>query len=470
MRPLEILTPIILAIYILWPLTGKKRPPAVGLLPAFALVVIATHAQVERMRWQMIPLYTFSAVSLLISIPSFLRSQTETQPAAKRPLRVTLALSLLAVSTALPILLPVPFIPTPSGPYSIGTRIYEFTDLSRKELYSGKDEPRRFQIQVWYPADIASTDERAQWMARADIYAPSISKDILDLPPFFLDHLALVNVPAYKEAIVSPTNEGYPVILFSHGWNGFNAQNTGQALELASHGYVVVGVQHTYGAVITVFDDGTIAKNNPKALPGGVPDDEYEIAAQTLADQWAGDMAFALDFLQMQNEDESSPFNSSLDFSRVGVYGHSTGGGAAIQFCGTDDRCKALLGQDPFMRPVSSDVQENGIAQPSFFMFSQVWQDDVDSINNKLFKSFYANSADTYGAIYIEGTAHYDFADLPLLSPLAPQLGLKGPINGKRVTLIVNDYLLSYFDTTLKGTGSELFESPSPYAEVRNKQ
>ena len=465
MRPLEILTPIILTIYLLWPFTGKKRPPAVGLLPAFALVVIATHAQVEGMRWQMIPLYVFSAVMMLISIPAFLSAQTGTEPAV-RPLRIFLSLSLLALSTAVPILLPVPVIPTPSGPYQVGTRIYELTDESRTELYSGKDEARRFQIQIWYPADVAPTDERAQWMARADVYAPAISKDILELPPYFLDHLALVKIPAYKNSTIASTSDGYPIILFSHGWNGFNAQNTGQALELASHGYVVVGIQHTYGAVITVFGDGTIARNNPNALPSGVPDDEYEIAAHTLADQWSGDLGFALDFLQIQNEDASSPFNQSFDFSRVGVYGHSTGGGAAIQFCGTDGRCKALLGQDPFMQPVSYEVLDNGIAQPSFFMFSQVWHDRIGSLNNRLFDGFSSRSTDVYGAVYIEGTGHYDFADLPLLTPLAPQLGLKGPINGKRVTVIVNDYLLSFFNLALKRETTGLFANSSLYPEI----
>ena len=465
MRPFEILTPIILTVYILWPLTGKKRPLVVGLLPAFALVVIPVHAIVEGMRWQMVPLYLFAIVTLLTGIPAFLKTGTETDSAV-RPIRIILSLGLLAVSTALPILLPVPLIPSPSGPYQVGTRIYELTDESRNELYSGKDESRRFQIQIWYPADVASTDKPAQWMARADIYAPAISKDILELPPFFLDHLALVDVPAYKESMVEQISDGFPVILFSHGWNGFNAQNTGQALELASHGYVVVGVQHTYGAVITVFDDGTIAKNNPNALPSGVPDDEYEIAAQKLVGQWAGDLAFALDFLQAQNEDANSPFGQTLDFSRVGVYGHSTGGGAAIQFCGTDNRCKALLGQDPFMQPVSYQVLENGVAQPSYYMFSQVWHDRVGSLNNRLFDSFSSNSTDVYGAVYIEGTDHYDFADLPLLSPLAPQLGLKGPINGKRVTIIVDDYLLSFFNKALKGVPTDLFEDSSLYPEI----
>jgi hypothetical protein len=467
MRALELFTPIILAIYLLYPLTGKKRPPAVGILPAFALVVIATHANVEGLRWQMSPLYVFAVVAPLLSIPSFLKTQTG-NGAEIRPLRVILNFTLLALATLLPILLPVPAIPAPNGPYPVGTHIYELTDASRRELYSGADEARRFQIQVWYPAEADPTSERSPWMENADVFAPSISS-YLDLPSFFLDHLALVKVPAYKDAPVAPTNGGFPVILFSHGWNGFNAQNTGQALQLASHGYVVVGVQHTYGAIVTVFEDGKVAKNNPSALPSGVPDEEYEQAARKLAEQWAGDMGFALDFLDEQNKDAEGLFYSSLDLARVGAYGHSTGGGAAIQLCGTDARCKALLGQDPFMRPVSSEIQQSGVSQPSFFMFSQTWADLTDSRNNKLFGPFYSNLTDPYGAVYIEGTDHYDFSDLPLLSPLAPQLGLKGPIKGERVTEIVNDYLLSFFDATLKGASRGLFENPSPYAEVKPK-
>jgi hypothetical protein len=215
-----------------------------------------------------------------------------------------------------------------------------------------------------------------------------------------------------------------------------------------------------------VFDDGTVAPNNPAALPEGAPDEEYDVAADTLAKQWAGDLAYALDFMTGQNSDSNSPFFNTLDLSLVGVYGHSTGGGAAIQFCGTDPRCKALLGQDPFMRPVSTQVLESGVIQPAFFMFSQVWHDEVDSLNNRLFKPFYSQSNAALGAVYIEGTAHYDFSDLPLLSPLAPQLGLKGPINGKRVITIVDDYLLSFFDAILKGGPTTLFEGPSPYPEI----
>jgi len=467
MRPLEALTPIILGIYLLYPITGKKRPSAVGILPAFALVVLATHARIEGMRWQMIPLYAFSAVTMLLSIPAFFRAAHDQKQDA-RPLPIILGLSLLVISTALPILLPVPRIPAPSGSYQVGTHNYELTDETRKEVYSGKDEPRRFIIQVWYPSKPTQADEHAPWNSNADMLAPAVS-EYLKLPSSFLDHLALIEIPAYKDSKVPPTEQGFPVILFSHGWNGFDAQNTVQALQLASHGYVVVGMQHTYGAVITIFEDGTIARNDPNALPIGAPDNEYNKAAQLLGDQWAGDMSYALDFLNEQNNDPDSPFYGSLDLSRVGVYGHSTGGGAAIQFCGTDSRCKAVLGEDPFMRPVSSEVLERGVSQPSFFVFSQVWADAKDSFNNRMFGAFNSNSPEKFGAIYIEGTDHYDLTDLPLLSPLASQIGLKGPIKGKRIILILNDYLLSFFDMTLKGKPPALFNNPSPYPEVKTK-
>jgi len=454
MRPFEIAIPILLVVYMIW---RRPYPLWIRRLPLFTLPAILFHLILEGYRWQMIPLYV---LSVMIAVLSFLRIE-------QKRIGSLLTFILLAISTALPLLLPVPSIPASSGPYKVGTRIYELTDGARMELYSGKEEARRFQIQVWYPSEPNPSATRAPWMANSNIFAPAIAGNI-HMPSFFLDHLALVKMPAYQESKVTPTNTGYPVILFSHGWNGFNAQNTGQAIQLASHGYVLVGVQHTYGAVITVFDDGTIARNNPSALPGGAPDDEYEAAARTLVGQWAGDLDYAADFLETQNNDPESPFYKSLDLSHLGVYGHSTGGGAAIQFCGTDSRCKALLGMDPFMRPVSLEVLENGVTQPAFFLFSQRWADDLDSRNNQLFSKFVRNAPNTFGVISIEGTAHYDFSDLPLLSPLAPQLGLKGPINGRRVTAIINDYLLSFFETTLKDVPTGLFEEQNrKYNEVR---
>jgi predicted dienelactone hydrolase len=460
MRPLEILIPLALGVYLLWP---HPRPFVVRLLPAVALILTLIHFGAEGYRWQMIPIYILTAILGLSALVK-IRSASDWKPIAS-----FLTLILLTVSTALPLLLPVPVIPTPSGPYTVGTRLYELTDESRREIYSGRDEARRFMIQVWYPSEANPSREKAPWMANAEIVAPAIAGTI-DMPSFFLDHLALVKVPAYKELEVAQTEQGFPVILFSHGWQGFNAQNTSQALQLASHGYVVVGVQHTYGAAITVFPDGTVAHYNPSGLASDdTPTEEYEIIAHKLVNQWAEDLGFTLNFMEEQNRDPDGALYKRLDLSHLGAYGHSTGGGAAIQFCGTDTRCKAVLGMDPFMRPVSYEVIDTGVTQPSFFMFSQGWLEDVDnSRSNELFTRFIPHVSDSWGVISIDGAAHFDFSDLPLLSPLAPQLGLKGPINAKRVTTIVNDYLVSFFDASLKGEPATLFDNPKRYAEIKS--
>ncbi|MBI5942832.1 MAG: hypothetical protein HY864_00560 [Chloroflexi bacterium] len=460
MRPLEIVIPFLLAFYLLW---QHPRPLAARLLPVLAAALTLIHFFIEGYRWQMVPLY---ALTFLLGISSLIKISSQADwPASASYLTVIL----LAVSTALPALLPVPNIPSPSGSLRVGTTTFQLTDESRRELYSGKDEARSFMVQAWYPANPLPENKHAEWMSHPEIFSPAISS-FLKMPPFFLDHLALAKTPAYLDAPIADGGQPYPIILFSHGWDGFNAQNSGQMIELASHGYFVASINHTYGAIVTVFPDGNIAHNNPAALPEGVPDDEYEIAARKLVNQWAGDLTYTLDLLGMQNSSIRGSYYSKLDFNRVGVYGHSTGGGAAIQFCGTDDRCQAVLGMDPFMRPVSAEVLENGLSQPAFFMFSQGWTDDIDSRNNYLFNQFHPNVPKSRGAITIHGTRHYDFSDLPLLSPIAPQLGLKGPLKGSRVVEIVNAYLLEFFEMTLKGNPSLLFDGEFAYfPEVKLK-
>jgi predicted dienelactone hydrolase len=458
MRPLEILIVVLLALHLVWP---PARPAAIRYLPVVAVLAVFMHLAIEGYRWQMLPLYILAGT---LAVTGLLRA------GSGRDLSVAasyLTLGLVAVSTALPILLPVPRLAKAGGPLQVGTTILTLTDDSRREIYSGEDEPRRFMIQVWYPAEPDRQDAAAPWMQRADVFGPAIS-EFLHFPPFFLDHLALVKTSAYADAPLAPSSSGYPVIIFSHGWNGFAAQNSSQAIELASRGYVVVAIQHAYGAVTTVFDDGTIAPNNPAALPDGAPEDVYDAAARTLVEQWAGDISFALDTLDQLDRTPGTQFYTALDMQHVGIYGHSTGGGAAIQFCGTDERCVAVLALDPFMTPVSLEVLEAGDPQPAFFMFSQSWRDEVDSKNNRLFAGFYVHVPQSLGVVSVAGSKHHDFSDLPLLSPISAQLGFKGPIDGARMIEIADAYIIAFFDATLKGRKTDLFDGPSTiFPEVR---
>jgi antibiotic biosynthesis monooxygenase (ABM) superfamily enzyme len=52
--------PNLLAAYLLYPSLGRKCFVAIRILPVFVTALITMHVSVERMRWQMIPLYGFT--------------------------------------------------------------------------------------------------------------------------------------------------------------------------------------------------------------------------------------------------------------------------------------------------------------------------------------------------------------------------------------------------------------------------
>jgi len=479
MRPLEIVIPLLLALYLCWPLLHRRRPPALGILPTFTLIVMITHQRVEGMRWQMAPLYAFTVIVFFMSLPAFLRARGEgetlVRPTGWRLLGLIAALGLLAVSTALPALLPVPVLPSPRGPYAIGTFTRLLVDESRREIYSGKDEPRKLMMQVWYPAQLPPLDAQpAAWMPDANIVAPEIA-EYIGLPRFFLNHLVYAKSSAYEN--LPPAREAgpYPVLVFVHGWNGFRQQATFIMQELASQGYIVASLDLPYGARMVVFPDpagergagASVARNNPAALPpsSSLPQDEYEAIARKLVNQWSADIDYTLDILETINADPAETLNGLLDMEKIGIFGHSTGGGATIQFCGTDSRCKAGLTYDAFMRPVSLEALENGTPQPFLYLFSERWPFER---NTELFEGYYRRVPASNRVITILGADHYDFTDLPALSPLAPQLGLKGPIPGAQVQKILMNYTLAFFDLALKGKPTALLGGPSPeYPEVR---
>ncbi|GAB4534004.1 MAG: carboxylic ester hydrolase [Anaerolineales bacterium] len=446
MRPLEIILTLLLAARLAWPWFA----PASAWMHRLALLGVAAailQLTVEKYRWQLLPLYL---LALLLGILALFALRSGNPP-PRLPWTLLGGLLLIA-GAALAALLPVPTLPKPTGPYAIGTRIVELRDPARSMQYGPQpDAPRRFMVQVWYPAtEIPAGAQPAPWMPHVDLLGPAIAQ-WLGLPSFALDHLNLSRTHAYTDA---PPAEGpFPVLLFSHGWGGFRAQNTFQMEELASHGYVVIGFDHTYGAVGVVFPDGTLAAHDPEALPGDARDTR-------LVQQWADDMRFVLDQLGKGALD-----GLPVDLGRVGVLGHSTGGGAAVEFCHAEPRCAAVLGMDTYMSPVSDVARTEGFAAPYLAMFSQAWPKEK---NNRLFAELRTALSGPLYEVHIQGTAHYDFTDLPAFSPLAPRIGLKGPLNGARVQEIVRAYSVAFFDQVFKGQPSPLLDGPSPrYPEVQ---
>jgi len=319
-------------------------------------------------------------------------------------------------------------------------------------------------MQIWYPTEPEIEGWIAPWIENVDVMAPAIA-DLLGLPVFSLDHLRYVYGYANLNAPLSDDMPQYPILLFSHGWSGFRAQNTFQVEELASHGYIIAAPDHTYGAIASVFPDGEVEYLNPDALPskGSLPEEKRLDAVQQLGEQWAGDLSFILDSLMDPGTGDSlEMFSNRVNSDKVGAFGHSTGGGAAIQFCWSDPRCKVVLGMDPYMEPVSQEVLEDGLDSPVIGMFSESWGDRQD-----LFNQLRSNSNGEFIQVMIKETAHYDFSDLPGLSPLAHAIGLKGKISGDRVVALIKDYTLGFFDEKLSGGENILLQGPSAeYPEV----
>jgi hypothetical protein len=301
---------------------------------------------------------------------------------------------------------------------------------------------RELMVQLWYPAEPSSSDMNAPWMGSAHIVAPEIAA-WLALPRFFLNHLRYAESKALLNAEPLEAATPFPVLLFSHGYGGFRAQNTIQAQELASQGFVVIAVDHTYGTVVTVFPDGRVAPHNPETLPDGLSEADSLIATRALGEQWAQDLQYVLDLIVgLKPNDLHALLGGLIDTEKVGAYGHSTGGGAAIEFCARDERCDAVLTMDAYMKPVSAMTLEEGLSETSFHIFSEEWPKDE---NTARFTTFSEASSGINESVFVQGTAHYDFSDLPLLTPLAHSIGLKGPLNGERVIEIVNTLSISFF-------------------------
>lgn len=471
MRPLEIalvgaLWVALAAWWVGW------RPAGLRLWPIALAVVAAAQLTLEGYRWQLAPAYALAAVTGLAAVFARPRAAPKAgrQPLAARAARwagAGAALSAGLFIAGLPLVFPVPQLPEPSGEYAIGTLSFDWVDPGRAEAYTADpDDQREIMVQVWYPADPpAAAAARAPWVERLDVAGPAIAR-YLKLPGFILDHTALIRTHAYLEAPLAAAEARYPVVIYSHGWNGFRTVNLDEIEALASHGYIVAAVDHTYGAMFTTFPDGRVALNKPDALPR---DNAAEAEAQPIREQlintYARDLRFVLDQFERLNAGElDARFAGRLDLEHIGLFGHSTGAGAVVLACRQDARCQAGLALDAWLVPVPDADLEAGLDQPFFFLWSQFW---VSKNNPAHFELLRPNLRGGYQTATLQGTRHYDFTLMPLFTPLAPALGWKGPLEGARVMRIVEDYLVAFFDQTLKGQPNPLWEGPAAaYPEV----
>lgn len=202
--------------------------------------------------------------------------------------------------------------PFARGPHAVGVRTVDTADSSRS---------RYLPVEIWYPS-----------------VAANIGRDTAEET---MDHYDLLpGFPPAKQAAVRDAEMAagrFPIVVFSHGFGGHRRQSTFFCTHLASHGYVVVAMDHTGNTVID------IAQMTLQVMMGE-PMPETEPMVAELIKARPADVSFVLDRL-LAGDLGIDP--SQLDSERIGMAGHSFGGWTTLKVTGLDRRIRAALPMAP---------------------------------------------------------------------------------------------------------------------------
>ena len=406
------------------------------------LVSLMIHLALRSWVWMMYPLFIAMVLIILLGLPH-LKINAKTSSSVLRKWLWGSAFTFAVISLILNGLFPIRAIPEPTGSLTVGTFSWDLP-TERPELYS--DEPgstRIIRAQAWYPA--AAKTERSLWLGDGPFTSQGLAIDF-GFPGFIFNHLRHTKSYANLEA---PLLEGtYPLVIISHGWSGFRQLHTDLAEELASHGYIVIGIEHTYGSVGTIFEDGTQITVNREALPPRATTPNFLEYANALVNTYAGDVISVLDDIEAYaNVDLRGSIFDHIDLSSVTVIGHSTGGGAAVKVGLVDGRVDAVIGLDAWVEPLLESELRQGLSIPSLLIRSEGW---YISFNNSYLKTLLENSPLTPIAFQMNQTTHYDFGMVYLFSTLAPFIGLQGE-RGMQMPLDQNQLVLNYLNALQQG-------------------
>ena len=286
-------------------------------------------------------------------------------------------------------------LPAPTGASAVGRVIYDWRDASHEVL-----------AWVWYPAERTGP---------ADDYIPAQMR-AFETPPaapirWFARDRSKVHAHSAANARMS-SGGAYPVALLRGGGSSSASSYTALAEDLASHGYVVMGVDVPTLTSEVVFPDGRISRRTAENDLEERSDEEQSKVAERLLTIWTSNMSFALDRLAtLNNADPSGLFTGRLDMTRVGAFGHSFGGAQSAQFCHDDPRCVAAIDIDGML---FGSVVHDGMPKPFMFLmegFSATPGPDGRELLAEMHSLYRQLPTDTRQALAIRGANHFLFGD-----------------------------------------------------------
>lgn len=322
--------------------------------------------------------------------------------------------------------------PELTGSYAVKTTEYTWVDESRIETYTDTGENRTLTVKIWYPVCEEAEDENG----RMDLQAHSC-----------------------------------PLVVFSHGAFGVIDSNYSTCAELASHGYVVASIGHTYQSMYLKDTSGKVTIVNPDFMNqvytgNGTRDPEVEKIVYENSREWikirSADENFVLDRIlslaAQSNETDGEPWEL-INSDKIGLFGHSMGGATSVQMGRERSDIDAVIDLEGTMLGEYVDFKDGTevfndeiYTVPVLDVNSSAVDEEARSLPGDGYVNFYLGErASDYHYEVIEGAGHLNFTDLPMVSPyLAKMLGT-GEVDAKECIEQVNQMILDFFDTYLKG-------------------
>lgn len=450
----------------------RGAPRWMVLVPAVAaLAVGALIAAGGQWRWQLVPVAVAASMVGLAALAS---------ARASGPLgrAVAVAAGVSAVlGFAVCVLFPVRFLPAPTGPFALGTRVFTVVDTTRAEVFTpARGEPRVLPAQIWYPAE-PSSGSRDPYVRDAGTFRGLLW--YAGAPQFVLDHLAVAPSHAVTDAPAAPGR--FPVVVFVSGNLGYRQSNLVQVEDLVSHGHVVVSFDQPGASSSVLLPDGRRIDHPGRAVLEPLVDQSIDPStpAPTLdGTRWpdgivgwfTADAAAVLD--HVTTLDREGSLAGHLDLDRVGAFGISLGGLEVGQWCAHDARVRACLFMDA---PVTADVLARGLDVPALFltrpradMNAEGWPSvEVERYHGGQ-RTLYASTRAPAWYVEVAGLKHADLTDAPFGSPLLQLSGLVGPRAGAETHAIMAGVTTAFFGCVLAGqpTAGVLEAPPWPNITV----
>ncbi|WP_133116492.1 alpha/beta hydrolase family protein [Amycolatopsis antarctica] len=381
-----------------------------------------------------------------------------------------------------------PSVARPTGPHAVGKTDLRLLDPDRADPWVGS-EKRQLMTTVWYPA--GGGGEPAPYTG------PELANhlDRTVTPELGLDQgrVDWANIETHAAAAPPVTGRagGYPVVLYSPGAFESRVYGSGAAADLASHGYVVVTVDHTYETEVE-FPDGL----RPRVADAGDPDQAALL--RKVFDVRVRDTHFVLDELtelgagrKPDADGRALPpgLGAALDLDSVGMVGHSAGGDTAAQAMSEDRRIDSAVDMDGFLAYDSMGEQpmpvaEHGLDRPFLLMGSESSVSELPPPGQQpdwILRTHHSNPA--WASLWNRSTAgkldlaiprarHHVFTDHLAILLQLEEIGVPGETvagligstaDPGRVSGSVRAYVEAFFEQHLRHRPQPLLDGPSPH-------